>query len=208
VQRNLARATGGVPLFKQDPAGLLQRQLLAADGVYTTSYYPTRAGWDKRKIKIKVSRKGARVFYRNQYRHVAHNARRMDGELIVESESDPLDPGFVKARVRVLGGEFSIAPKSEPPASVACLFFELRNLQGRAIQDHFEVIAFPRPEGPENAHLERPFAVRVPPGSYVLQVEVRDVHGAGWGSFVESFSVGTESAGRGGVEPDARQAGS
>jgi hypothetical protein len=60
----------------------------------------------------------------------------------------------------------------------------------RPVQDLFEMIAFPRGEETGGQMLRRPFAVRVPPGDYVLRVDVSDVNGRARGSFVQSFTVG------------------
>jgi VWFA-related protein len=191
LHREMARATGGVPVLKRDPRDFLTDQLRAADGVYTAFYYPTDHGFDRRKINIKTTRKGVKLFFRNRYRHIARNPHRLDGEIVIDASPEQLAAGYVQARLKVVSGTFELAPDSNPPASLACLFFELRNSTNRVVKDHYEVIAFPRGGELEEGHLERPFAVMVPAGDYTLQVEVRDVHGAGWGSFIQNFSVGT-----------------
>jgi hypothetical protein len=173
------------------------------------SYYPTTVGWDNRKIKIKVSRRGARVYYRDTYRHVAHSPRELGGELILDTDPTGRDRGLVSARLRVPGGEFEVAPDSSPPASVACFYFEVsRPDTGEIVQDKFEVIAFPREPNEERGFLERPFALRVPPGRYAIRVEVRDVNGPAWGSYVETFEVGAEMGRSGEAPQGAAQTGS
>jgi hypothetical protein len=191
--REIARATGGVPVFQRDPLGYLGDQLDTTAGVYTVSYYPSELTTDRRRVKIKVSRKGAKVVYRSTYRHVQRSARRLEGELLLETSPEELARGIIRARLKVAGAEFAVAPESEPPASLASLYFELTDARNRPVQDLYEVIAFPRGERRRIARgtLERPFALMVPPGDYVLRVDIHDVHGPGWGSFSREISAGT-----------------
>lgn len=193
---NLARATGGVALFQRDPAGKLGEVIDTAAGDYTLSYYPTDQRLGRRRLKLKVSRKGVRLYYQNQLKRLPREGRRLDGHLIVDTTPDGQARGMFRAKLEVAGATFHVAPESNPPASLASLYFELSDGNNKKVHDLFEVIAFPRGEKDRVVvgDLERPFALQVPPGDYTLRVEVRDVFGPGWGSFVESFSIGTDAA--------------
>jgi len=202
VHSTMAYSTGAVPVFRRDPTGLLGKQLDSSAGVYTLSYQPSSYSWDRRKIKIKVSRKKTRVFFRNRYNFVADQTRRLDGELIVEPSPDP--GGFFRAELRVLGADFKIAPESEPPVSVVSLFFEVRDGNDKPVQDLYETIAFPRELGVDAARwLRRPFALRIPAGDYTLRADVSDVNGPGRGSFSRTFTVPDTSAGTESSPPDS-----
>jgi hypothetical protein len=201
VHSTMAYSTGAVPVFRRDPTGLLGKQLNSSAGVYTMSYEPTSYSWNRRKIKIKVSRKKTRVLFRNRYNFVADQTKRLSGELSVDSESDP--GGYVHAELRVIGADFEIAPQSEPPVSVASLFFEVRDASGSPVQDLYETIAFPREKGPDAGRwLRRPFALRIPAGEYTLRVDVSDVNGPGRGSFTRTFTVPDRRTGGGATFPD------
>ena len=85
--------------------------------------------------------------------------------------------------------------------AMASLFFELQNADHERVQDLFEVIEFPREETGHavDGMLQRPFALRVPPGDYRLEVRIADVHGEARGVFERRFSI--DSGNRLRVEP-------
>jgi VWFA-related protein len=192
LHSDLARATGGLAVFRRDPEGFLKGQLDASDGVYTISYAPSRYSFDKTKIKIKVSRNKTRVLYRNTYNHVASRTRRLLGDLTVAQSAADRANNMVRANLKVAGDYFSVVPESDPPISIVSLFFDLRSAEGRPLKDSYELIAFPRGEKGRISQdeLKRPFALKVPSGKYRLRVDVSDIHGAARGSFYRSFSVG------------------
>jgi VWFA-related protein len=207
VHTQMAHATGAMPLFRRDPEGLLGEQLDAAAGVYTLSYQPTAFSWDRRKIKIKVSRAKTRILYRNRYNYVADRTRRLEGELTVESTTVAPSGGYVQAELEVAGRGFELVPESTSPASVVSVFFELRDARDRPVQELYEVITFPRGrEESGDEKLRRPFALMLPPGEYSLRVDVSDVNGPGKGAFFRRFTVGSrsEAAGEQGGEASAR----
>jgi len=197
VHRQMARATGAVPVFRRDPGSLLADQLRSSDGVYTLTYTPTHFSWGRRKIKIDVSRRKVKVLYRSRYNLVADDTRRLGGKLTVAADEADPSGGLVRAKLSVPGAEFALAPDAKPPVSVAAFFFEITDAQLRPVTDLFELIAFPRPdeEAPGHQMLERPFALRVPPGEYTLRVDVTDVNGPSRGSFSETFRVGGAAGG-------------
>ena len=99
--------------------------------------------------------------------------------------------GLVRARLEVPGAPFRRAPETATPISMASLFFELQNADHEHVQDLFEVIEFPREEPGDavDGMLQRPFALRVPPGDYRLEVRIADVHGEARGVFERRFSI-------------------
>ena len=189
----LAHATGGVPLFRRDPAGLLGEQLRSSAGVYTVSYEPKELSFDRRKIKLKVARTKVEVLYRSRYNFVADAPRPLEGELQVDATPVPAGGGLVHAELKVYGTAFEDAPDSKPRVSVASVFFELRDAKHVPVRDLYEVIAFPRDDKAAQ-FLRRPFALRLPPGQYTLRADVSDVNGPGRGSFFRTFTVEAEPA--------------
>jgi VWFA-related protein len=194
LHSDLAKATGGLAVFRRNPEGFVNDQLDASAGVYTVTYSPSRYSLDKRKIKIKVSRKKTRVFYRHTYNQMASQTRSLLGDLTVSQSAADRADGMVRANLKVAGSHFSVVPDSDPPISIVSLFFDLRNEHGRPLNDSFELIALPRGKkgSISQGDLQRPFALKVPTGAYRLRVDVSDIHGAAQGSFYTSFSVGPE----------------
>lgn len=189
----LARTTGGVAVFQREPsAEELKRQMGSSEGVYTVSYSPSRFSWNRRKIRIKVGRPKTSVLYREAYVPLPQQSVRLDGAIEIDDASYDERTRMLRARVKVGGGGFVVAPDSSPPVSVASLFFEIRDGRGKSVKDLYEVIAFPREaEGKIVAGtLERPFALVLPPGTYALRVDVRDVHGAGRATLTRTVTVG------------------
>ncbi len=193
---NLADATGGVTLFKKDPMGLLDDMVRSSEGVFTVSYYPSNRSIKRRKIRIKVDRPKLTLHYKNKYKPAAINATRLGGELIVDTEKYERATGLLTARLVAAATRLAIAPDSNPPVSVASMYFSILDSRGRLITDHFEIIVLPRTdrETAGQERFERPFAVRVPPGKYALRVEIRDNHGPVFGSYSSTFSVGEVTA--------------
>ncbi|MBD3869663.1 MAG: VWA domain-containing protein, partial [Acidobacteria bacterium] len=189
---DLASATGGVALFKKDPAGLLDDMLRSSAGVYTVSYYPSNRSIERRKIRLEIKRPKVRLHYKNKYKPAMGNATRLGGELIVDTEKYEPATGLLTARLTAAATRLAIAPDSNPPVSVASMYFSVLDGQGRLITDLFEIIILPRSnrEAAGEERLERPFAVRIPPGEYSLRVEIRDSHGPVYGSYSSTFSVG------------------
>ncbi len=205
LARSLASATGGTPVIRRDPAGLLAGQIASSSGVYTVAYHPPNAYSVRHKIKIKVSRRKAQVFYRATLRPLPERMLPLAGELVATTDKDDPASGLVSVRLSVGGAGFVVAPESEPPVSVAALFIEIRDAARRLVKDLHEMIAFPRGEKGKITigMLERPFALKVPPGAYTLRVDVRDVNGPASGSFFTTFAVESPgpslSAGPGGA---------
>jgi VWFA-related protein len=194
MHRQMAQATGAVPVFRRDPSGAVEEQLRAAAGVYTATYTPRGGDLDRRKVRIEVSRPGTKVLYRGRYRPVPLGMGQLSGRLTLEQSDADRAIGIVRAEVVVPGRGFMVDRDQEQPVSTAAFYFEIRDGEGALQQDLFEMIAFPRErKAPAmDADLRRPFAVKVPPGRYVLTVEVSDVLGNARGSFSESFSVEPE----------------
>jgi VWFA-related protein len=196
LHHELALATGGGVVFKRDPAGFLEDQLHKARGVYTVSYTPRGQIADRGKIKIKLSRKGARIAFLPERRRTALQARRLLGSLTIAQNETDRENRIIRAELAVAGRHISVAHDSDPPLSIVSVFFDLRDQSGRSLKDSFELVAVPRTQTNDAGldELRRPFALKVPAGNYALRVDVSDVHGAARGSFQKTFSVGPDSA--------------
>ncbi len=198
LHEGIARATGGVALFQRDPKGRLGDLVRAAAGAYTISYTPTEPVLEDRKIKIEIARPGAKAVYRKVLRGVPQDRPRdLPGDLIVEEAS--FDPATRKvgARLKVAGGAFGMAEGIGPPVSLISVFFEVRDASSRPVQDLHQIISIPRgPSGSETGgDLVYPFELRVPPGSYLLRVSLRDLNGPSRGTYQRSFTVPLADAG-------------
>lgn len=190
VHRDLARATGGVPVLARDPRGRCTEQLRSSGGVYTVSYHPEDVSARRRRLRIEVDRRGVALHYRDHRRGASRHVTPLAGELAVETSPTGLRRGNVRARLKVAAGELAVVNDSGGPTSRVALFIELADGRERPVKNLYEVLSFPRGADDEASArmIERPFALEVPPGDYVVSVYVRDVHGPGRGAFVRRFS--------------------
>ena len=209
LNTELAQATGGIAKFQREPKEI-GAQIGFASGVYTVYYYPTDPGV-KKKVRIRIERKGAEARYLD--RPPAESLEpplELPGDLVVDpSKWDPMTNG-VRVEVRVAEGDFAIVPDSAPPVSYASIFLELRDGTGKLLRQKFQTVSLPRGQSTGQVvrgRLVYPFELRLPAGSYQVRVDLQDLFGPARGSYTNTFQIDPAALRQAAPQPPAGSGG-
>jgi VWFA-related protein len=198
TQTRLAQVTGGATVFERDPQGHLGPQLDTARGVYVVGFHPGRKGGRNRNIKIRADRPGVELQYRNRLTlRPLKSYRQANGSIELAPDAYDRRTGILRTTIALDAGAFRVVEPTGEAYSAVSYYYEVSEADtGEVLQTHHEVVGFPRPEGAgtigQSGEFERPFALRLRPGTYRLQVNVWDLHGQARGSLSRTFSVGTK----------------